>query len=52
MQQDLIDAIIGAASIKDYWHHALFGAIMANKRQRNQYLRKHRLGKFAKCRKK
>lgn len=43
--------MVGAASLKDYGHHALIGVIMANKRQRNQYLRKHRLGKFAKGKK-
>ena len=47
MNQQLLDAFIGAASLKDYGHHANVGAWYANKRQRNKYLRKHRLGKFA-----
>ena len=51
MNQQLLDAIIGAASLKDHGHHANVGAWYANKRQRNKYLRKHRLGKFAKGKK-
>ena len=51
MNPQLLDAIISQASLKDHDHHATYGAIMANKRQRNQYLRKHRLGKFAKGKK-
>lgn len=51
MNPQLLDAIIGAASLKDHGNTATYGAIMANKRQRNQYLRKHRLGKFAKGKK-
>ena len=51
MTDQLLQAAIGAASLKDFGNHATYGAIMANKRQRNQYLRKHRLGKFAKGKK-
>ena len=50
MNPQLLDAIM-ARRPKDRGHHATYGAIMANKRQRNQYLRKHRLGKFAKGKK-
>ena len=42
----LLDAAIGAAMLKDYGQHAAFGANAANKRNRNQYLRRNRLGKF------
>ena len=45
------NAIIGAATLKDYGHHALVGAIMAGERKTKQYLRKHRLGKFRKGKK-
>lgn len=51
MSTSLQDAIIRASQLKDFGNHATYGAIMANKRQRNQYLRKHRLGKFAKGKK-
>ena len=51
MTDQLLQAVIGAASLKDFGNHATYGAIMANKRQRNQYLRKHHLGKFAKSKK-
>ena len=42
----LLDAAIGASMLKDFGHHAYFGAAMANKRNRNHYLRTNRLGKF------
>ena len=42
----LLDAAIGAAMLKDYGNHAYFGEAMANKRNRNRYLRTNRLGKF------
>ena len=51
MTNQMQDAIIGAATLKDYGHHALVGAIMAGKRGQKQYLRKHRLGKFRKGKK-
>lgn len=51
MTSSITSAIIGAASLKDNGHHANVGAWYANKRQRNKYLRKHRLGKFAKGKK-
>lgn len=51
MSNSLYAAMIGAASLKDYGHHAAFGAYMANKCKRNKYLRKNRLGKFAKGKK-
>ena len=47
----LLDAAIGASMLKDFGHHAYFGAAMANKRTRNHYLRTNRLGKFRRGRK-
>ena len=37
MNPQLLDAIIGAASLKDHGNTATYGAIMANKRQRNNH---------------
>lgn len=51
MTNQMLNAIIGAATLKDYGNHALVGAIMAGKRKQKQYLRKHRLGKFRKGKK-
>lgn len=43
----LYEAAIGACMLKDYGWHAAFGAYAANKRNRNRYLRKNRLGKYS-----
>ena len=51
MNQQIQNAIIGAAMLKDYGHHAYVGAIMAGKREHKQYLRKNHLGKFRKGKK-
>lgn len=42
----LYEAAIGASILKDYGNYAAYGTYAANKRNRNQYLRKNRLGKF------
>lgn len=47
----LLNAILGSRQNKDFGHHANVGAHFANKRTHKQYLRKDRLGKFAKCKK-
>ena len=44
----LLEAAMGAAMLKDYGKHAWYGATAASKRTIKKYLRKHRLGKFAK----
>lgn len=47
----LLEIAIAQSSLKDYGNHAYVGAAMANKRNRNQYLRTNRLGKFRRGRK-
>lgn len=48
MTQKMLNAILSAALLKDYDHHAWFGVSMANKRNHKRYLRKNHLGKFSK----
>ena len=47
MTNAIMEAIIGAASIKDQGKHAQFGAWKANQKQTRKHLRLARLGKFA-----
>ena len=42
-----MEAIIGAASLKDYGDHAQFGTWKANQKQTRKHLRRARMGKFA-----
>lgn len=51
MTQQLIDAIKGAASLKDHGHHANVGAWYANQRTHKHHLRANHLGKFRKGKK-
>jgi len=52
MKNSILEAIIGAASLQDLGHHADFGAWKANQKKHLKYLRRARLGKFAKGQKK
>ena len=47
MTNSIMEAIIGAAQLKDYCEHAQFGAWKANQKQTRKHLRQARLGKFA-----
>lgn len=54
MTNAIMEAIIGAASLKDHGEHgehAQFGAWKANQKQTRKHLRRARLGKFAKGKK-
>lgn len=51
MKLSLFNAIICSRQNKDYGLHANVGAHFANQRTHKQYLRKNRLGKFAKGKK-
>ena len=51
MTNSIMEAIIGAASLKDNGYHANVGAWYANKRKQKQYLRANHLGKFRKGKK-
>lgn len=51
MNKGLYNAIISSIKNKDFGIHANLGAHFANQRTHKQYLRKNRLGKFAKGKK-
>ena len=51
MTNAIMEAIIGAAQLKDYGEHAQFGAWKANQKQTRKHLRLARLGKFSKGKK-
>ena len=51
MTNAIMEAIIGAAFLKDHGEHAQFGAWKANRKQTRKHLRLARLGKFSKGKK-